>query len=120
MANGGRTGRDGAGAVWGSHGKQVIRYETRKFKMSQTNAVNPMRVIRTGEGLRDALFDVLDGLRSGTMAANQAIAAAKVACQIINTVKVEVEYQAHIQSIRSSGNEPASIGTLRLGAAQDA
>lgn len=70
------------------------------------------RVVRTGEGLRDALFDTLDGLRSGSIKPGDAVAASKVACQIINTVKLELEYQTRAKDIK-----PGAIGTLRLGSA---
>lgn len=81
---------------------------------TKERAPPPTRVIRTGAGLREALFDVLDGLRSGRITPNQAIAAAKVACQIVNTVKVEVEYSAHIAN-QKGVDGTMTIGTLQLG-----
>lgn len=45
---------------------------------------------RTADGLRDALFDLLDGLREGTVKQSQARVQCEVAKQIIETVKMEL------------------------------
>jgi hypothetical protein len=42
--------------------------------------------------LRDALFDVLKGLKNGTISVETAKASSEVAQTIINTAKVEVEF----------------------------
>lgn len=73
--------------------------------------------VRTGEGLRDILFDEIDKLRAGTGNPTVAIAVAKLACQIINTVKVEVEYQRHIRALNEGNDAAKSPETIRLGKA---
>jgi hypothetical protein len=76
------------------------------------------KTIRTGQGLRDVLFDEIDHLRDGSGNPTRAIAVAKLACQIINVVKVEVEYQRHLRSINPGGEgvattmETVALGTL--------
>lgn len=59
--------------------------------MAKTKTV--AKVSRTSEGLRDALFDEIDGLREGTSTPNKASAVAKLAVNIINSAFIEVEYQ---------------------------
>lgn len=48
------------------------------------------KVERTSAGLREALFDELDGLRSGETNATQANATAKIAGTIVDTVNMEM------------------------------
>lgn len=89
-------------------------------KRSKTNSVlnHTTAAVRTGEGLRDALFDEIDKLRNGTGNPTHAIAVAKLACQIINIVKIETEYQRHIQAMRSLEGGPISTETIKLGTAR--
>jgi hypothetical protein len=47
-------------------------------------------VKRSSDGLRDALFDEIDGLRNGTTTATNANAVARLADQINNTVHLEL------------------------------
>jgi hypothetical protein len=47
-------------------------------------------IARTSAGLRDALFDELDGLRDGSVNATQANATAKIAGSIVDTVNMEM------------------------------
>ena len=72
-------------------------------------------VVRTAEGLRDALFDVLDGLRRQIVTPQQAMAAAKLASQIVNLVRVEIDFQSHAECLRISGVDHGSLGVLKLG-----
>lgn len=51
------------------------------------------KIERTASGLRDALFDVLEGLRSGDISHQQARAAAAVAKEIVHSVEVQVEFE---------------------------
>lgn len=48
-------------------------------------------VVRTTRGVRDRLFDVLDGLRDGTITPQEAQASARVVQQIHNTTRLEIE-----------------------------
>lgn len=48
--------------------------------------------VRTAHGLRDVLFDALDDLRSGKIDANKAGATARVAAQIVDSVKLQIEW----------------------------
>jgi hypothetical protein len=75
------------------------------------------QIKRTTEGLRDALFDVLEGMRAGTVTPNQAIAAAKVACQIINTARIEIEYLEVVSRAAATGLPAPSLGAMQLGSA---
>lgn len=64
--------------------------------MSKTEKMeNTAPVIRTSAGLRDALFDTLDGLRNGATSAATANAVAKIADQVVQTVHMELAIQKH-------------------------
>lgn len=73
-------------------------------------AANTPPVARTSAGLREALFDELDGLRSGRTTPNKANATAKLADQIINTVRMELDVERHISRI---GQQPVTPSGLR-------
>lgn len=72
------------------------------------------KIVRTAAGLRDALFDELDRLREGDTNAAQAQATSKLACQIINCVKAEIEFNAHVRAL-PAGEEWCDGNSLRLG-----
>ncbi len=75
--------------------------------------------VRTGEGLRDVLFDEIDSLRSGRGDRRRALAVANLAQQIINTVKVELDYERHLALLGTTATKPgigqAAVKTLKLG-----
>ena len=64
------------------------------------------KTIRTSAGLCDALFDEFDSLRNGESDYRRASAVAKLAVQIINTKKLELE-AAGIERIVSAHGLPA-------------
>jgi hypothetical protein len=55
---------------------------------------NRKKTTRTSAGLCDALFDEFDLLRNGNSDAKRAAAVAKLATQIINTKKLEIDAAA--------------------------
>lgn len=61
-------------------------------------ATAPKRIDRSSRGLRDALFDELDALRAGKSNHQRATAVAKLASQVIDSAKMEIEYQKYILS----------------------
>lgn len=76
---------------------------------------NEQTVARTSRGLRDALFDELEALRTGKSNPTQANAVAKLAGSVVETVKMEIEAQkflSHLEKLAPEGNE---IKTLQLG-----
>lgn len=80
------------------------------------NGASP--TIRTSSGLRDALFDELDALRNGSTNPAKANAVAKLADQVIATVKMELEVQRHIAKYKPDGAVPATLGApVSLGSA---
>lgn len=84
----------------------------------KTAANKPLEgVDRTGEGLRNALFDEIDMIRSGTGDRRRAVAVAALAGRIMETVKIEIEYAKQMSLAAKSGGEAATIGALRLGRA---
>lgn len=73
-------------------------------------------MLRTSAGLRDALFDELDSLRDGTGNPTRANAVAKLADQVVNTVKMELEVQRHAAKYKPTENINALGSPLTLGA----
>lgn len=76
--------------------------------------IKPAKRTRTSEGLRDVLFDEIEELRSGKGDPTKSLAVAHLARQIVNTAKVEIEFQRHLDAMKASGG-PAELGGLRLG-----
>lgn len=66
--------------------------------------------VRTSAGLRDALFDELDSLRAGSTNPAKANAVAKLADQVIATVKMELDVQKHMAKL-PKGSEAAQLPT---------
>lgn len=69
--------------------------------MAKTKAVQNILppVVRTSAGLRDALFDELDRMRSGETSAANANAVARLADQVVNTVRMELDVHKHMTKI---------------------
>ncbi len=90
--------------------------------MSNVASPKPKKVVRTAAGLRDAIFDEWDCLRSGESNPQRAIAVARLACQVINSVKAEIEFHSHVRSFSAQedayDNGPL-VKTLRLGEGKD-
>lgn len=63
---------------------------------------------RTSAGLRDALFDEWDALRRGESNPQRAQAIAKLACQVVNSVKMEIEFYSHVNSSADGSEIPMS------------
>lgn len=72
---------------------------------------------RTSAGLRNALFDELDGIRKGTSNATRANAVAKLCMTIVETVRVEIDV-AKFAEKHKTVPEAAALATpiaLKLG-----
>ena len=72
-------------------------------------------VVRTSAGLRDALFDELDSLRDGRTNPAKANAVAKLADQVIATVKMELDVQKHIAKFKPTGEQQSLGAPVALG-----
>lgn len=75
--------------------------------------VKKSQIARDSHGLRDGLFDEWDRLVNGESNPQQAQAVSKLACQIINSVKAEIEFQSHVRSLE--GSEITPTKALQLG-----
>ena len=69
---------------------------------------------RSSKGLRDVLFDEIEHLRGESGDPSRAQAVANLAKQIINTVKVEMDYHREAVRMQEQGN-PISLGSVDLG-----
>lgn len=79
-----------------------------------TTKAMPTKTVRSTKGLRDALFDEMDALREGKTTPHISSAMAKLAVQIINSVRLEIEYQKHVASTPGA-NEILNINPIMLG-----
>jgi len=79
-------------------------------------AVLPSKTVRSTKGLRDALFDEMDALREGKTTPHISSAMSKLAVQIINSVRLEIEYQKHVASTTDM-NESLALSPILLGKA---
>lgn len=84
---------------------------------TQTMPAHTGPATRTSAGLRDALFDELDGLRSGTTNPAHANAVAKLAAQVVDTVKMELEVQRHAAKYKPGEAVSALPNAVALGRA---
>ncbi len=73
------------------------------------------RIVRTSAGLRDALFDELDSLRAGNTNPAKANAVAKLADQVIATVKMELDVQRHLAKYKPNASASALGAPVALG-----
>ncbi len=56
-------------------------------------------IVRTTAGLRKALIEEMDALRSGESTPYRAAIFAKLAVQVINTLAIDIEYQKHMEAL---------------------
>ena len=77
-------------------------------------------VQRTSAGLREAIFDEIDAIRSGKSNPTRANAVAKLATGVVETVRMEIEVQRHLKNFPADKQAitGATLGLpLELGAA---
>jgi hypothetical protein len=74
---------------------------------------------RSTGGLVDALFEELDGMKAGTVNPSRANAVAKLAGTILDTKRLEMEAERHLErsATASTALPQTTPGCLRLGAA---
>ena len=77
-----------------------------------------MSITRTSAGLRDGLFSEWDRLNSGASNPKQAMAVANLAKQIVNSVKIEIEFASHVRGA-APGDRVALTTPIMLGAPED-
>lgn len=91
--------------------------------MTIKKAENLPEITRTSSGLRDALLDEIDAMRSGQSNATRANAVAKLAGQVVDTVRMEMEVQRHAEKVAASATViPDNVlpAPLPLGSGQQA
>jgi hypothetical protein len=69
---------------------------------------------RTTSGLRDVLFDEIERMQGKDADPQRARAVANLSREIINTARVEIEFQRTLATLSNDGAEVA-LGTLALG-----
>jgi len=67
-------------------------------------------VTRNDAGLCDALFDEIDGIRSGSGNPARAIAISKVANTILEVQRVKMEVQRHLKQYHAKSSGVQSLG----------
>lgn len=71
---------------------------------------NGNSVPRTTAGLRDALFDELEALRTGKSNPTKSNATAKLCSTVVETVRLDLEAQRHLERM---GDAATTIGTTQ-------
>ena len=74
------------------------------------------RILRHTWGLREALFEEWEALRRGDIPPSRALASAKVASVILQSVEVEMAYTRQVNNAKEGDILPIAR-ELRLGAA---
>lgn len=78
-----------------------------------TKAQPILKVKRTSLGLRDALFDEIDALRTGESNPARAMSIAKLAVQIINSAALEIEMGNADNALRTVvQSRPVQLGSM--------
>lgn len=67
------------------------------------------QIDRTSVGLREALFEELDGIRNGTSTPTKANAVAKLVGEVINTVQLELNVAKFLQRGHKSAPKFAAL-----------
>lgn len=80
-------------------------------KKTQETITKPA-VERTSAGLRDAIFDEIDALRSGQSSPTRANALAKLSASIVETVRLEVEVAKLERSAPAAVKASAEVSPL--------
>jgi len=65
-------------------------------------------------GLRDALFEQLDGLRNGTTTPQQAKAVSSLASQIVSVTKLEMEAARFVVGTSQDASEIKALKSVKL------
>lgn len=80
----------------------------KKPKLKDIKPVVLPAVPRTALGLRDALFDEINGLRNGTVTTQRARVMAQIAHRVIEATRLEVQ----CRKMMLDANEPMQLGTV--------
>lgn len=89
-----------------------------KVAKSESTRAIAKKVDRNSAGLRDALFDELDGLRDGSVNATQANATAKIAAAIVDTVTMEMNAYKILSKNPVPVTNEARIPPIQLGSSR--
>lgn len=77
--------------------------------------MSDVKTVRTSLGLRDVLFEEIDALRTGESNPARASAVSKLAVQIVNSTKLELDYQRLIKD----DEKLVELKPIALGSAHD-
>ena len=73
--------------------------------MSDAKQLPSTNISRTTSGLREALFEEMDALRSGASSAARARSIAMMANSILQSVQVEIEYHKYVREAKPKADE---------------
>jgi hypothetical protein len=82
--------------------------------MSEATQEGQTPMVRTSSGLRNALFDEIDALRSGDSNPARARSISLLANVVLKSVQVEIEVQKYVNDV-SKSELGSKIGVLELG-----
>lgn len=78
-----------------------------------------MPMQRTAAGLRELLFEQIDGLRAGKVSPTDAKAIAAVAGTILKSVEVEMAFREQQKELRADGVEIGEMSLAQLPAPEE-
>jgi len=96
--------------------KGVNEMATKATAKTNGKAATVATMTRTTGGLRSALFDEIDALRSGDSNPARARALSSLANTALKSVEVEIEFQKYVMAAAKNvtGRNSSSIGVLEL------
>lgn len=74
--------------------------------------VEVAKVERTSGGLRNCLFDEIDGVRDGSSTPARARAVSSLVNTTLKSVMMEIEFQKYVDGLKDS--PPRTLGSLNL------
>jgi hypothetical protein len=79
-------------------------------KTNTASAPTPTVTTRSSEGLRNTLFEELDMLRNGQSTPLRANAVGKLAAQVIEAARLDLEFMRAAQSGKRAQPQPIKLG----------
>ncbi len=93
---------------------QIYYYTHTHLITKRVKIMTTKTTTKNTKGLRDALFEQLDGLRNGTTTPQQAKAVSSIASQIVSVTKLEMEAARFVVGAGQAADEIKAIKTVKL------
>lgn len=81
--------------------------------MSTQKQVSSLPVVKSTEGLRDALFDEINMIRQGNGNPQRARAIALMAARVIDSIRVQIQYGKMLNDQKKQGEKEFLLGSKK-------